>query len=352
MRIVIKLAALAGAALAAMAVTAVALGVGRAAPSNRSLPSISGSARDGSILRAFHGTWSNSPGNFDYQWVRCDTQGGSCTSISGANSDHYTVATEDVGHRLRVTVSASNGDGSGNATSRPTETVRATGAAPKNAVAPSLSGDQKEGGTLTVNRGSWTGSGTITYTYQWQRCAGTGGGCVDIPGATGQTYVLAAADVAHTLRVNVTARNASGSTLATSAETGLIAPGKTTVGTAIAVSQVSLPNRLVVDKVSFTPNPLRSRGAFTARFHVSDTRGFSIQGAMVYALGLPYSYAHNAPEASTDGTGWATIALQPTVRLPLHRGGALVIFVRARKPGDNLLAGVSTRRLVQENVSG
>jgi hypothetical protein len=26
------------------------------------------------------------------------------------------------------------------------------------------------------------------------------------------------------------------------------------------------------------------------------------------------------------------------------------VFVRARKPGDNLLAGVSTRRLVQDSI--
>src|SRR2546423_11619271 len=112
-----------------------------------------------------------------------------------------------------------------------------------------------------------------------------------------------------------------------------------------------MPNWQLIDKVQFSPNPLRSRRAFTARFQVSDTRGFSIQGALVYALGLPYNYAFSAPEIATDGTGWATITMRPTANLPLRRGGALVIFVRARKPGDNLLAGVSTRRLVQENVS-
>src|SRR5205085_6505647 len=131
----------------------------------------------------------------------------------------------------------------------------------------------------------------IAIANQAQPSTDTGGKGVDIPGTTNQTYVLASADVAHTDRVNVTAKNAAGSTLASSAETGLITPGKTTQGTAIAIAQVSLPNRLIVDKVSFTPNPLRSHSALTARFHVSDTRGFSIQGALVYALGLPYNYA-------------------------------------------------------------
>ena len=45
------------------------------------------------------------------------------------------------------------------------------------------------------------------------------------------------------------------------------------------------------------------------------------------------------------------MTLRPTSRLPIRRGGAIVMFVRARKPGDNLLAGVSTRRLVQERVA-
>jgi hypothetical protein len=352
MRTTMKLAGVAGALVAALAVAGTALGVSDAAPSNTSLPSIAGSARDGSILRAFHGTWTNKPTGFAYQWVRCDAAGGSCAQITGANSDRYTETTGDVGHRLRVTVTASNGDGSGDATSRSTLTVQASGSAPRNTVGPTVSGTQQEGGTLTANRGTWTATGSaITYTYQWQRCAGTGGSCADIQGATGQTYTLAAADVAHTVRVDVTAKNASGSTLASSAETGLIAPGKTTQGTAIAVAQVALPNRLIIDRVSFTPNPLRSHSSFTARFHVSDTRGFSIQGAMVYALGLPYNYAFGAPEVATDGTGWATITMRPTGNLPLRPGAKLVIFVRARKPGENLLAGVSTRRLVQENVT-
>jgi hypothetical protein len=110
-----------------------------------------------------------------------------------------------------------------------------------------------------------------------------------------------------------------------------------------------LPNLLIVDGVKFAPAVLTSRAPATARFHVSDTRGFSISGAVVYALGLPYGWTRNAPEVTTDATGWATIPINPTTNMPL-RPGALVIFVRARKPGDNLLSGVSTRRLVQVSI--
>jgi len=91
----------------------------------------------------------------------------------------------------------------------------------------------------------------------------------------------------------------------------------------------------------FLPEPLTALGEHAQ----------ASNGALVYALGLPYSWVRNGAEVQTDASGWATITLQPTAAMPLHRGGSLVIFVRARKPGDNLLAGVSTRRLVQEGIS-
>jgi Ig domain of plant-specific actin-binding protein len=331
-------------------VSAVSLGQTTASPSNQSLPSISGSARDGSILTASHGSWTGSPTGYAYQWLRCNAQAGSCNSISGANSEHYTLQTADVGNRLKVQVTASNAAGSGVAVSRPTDVVKATGSAPKNTAAPTISGTTQEGSTLTVSPGTWSGSPAPSYSYQWQRCVGTGGGCSAISGATGTTYVLTTADVAHTVLAQVTAKNSDGTSTANTAETDLIRPAKSTQGGAtINVSQVSLPNRLVIDGVKFSPTPATSRGVITARFHVSDTRGFSIQGALVYVLGLPYGWTFSAPETATDSTGWATIQIRPTHNLPLRRGD-LVMFVRARKSGDSLLAGVSTRRLVQEPI--
>jgi hypothetical protein len=340
----------AAAAVSALAVAAASLGQASAAPSNTSLPSISGSARDGSLLRASHGSWSGGPTGYAYQWQRCDADAGNCAAISGATSQTYTAQTADVGSRLRVQVTASNSSGSGVAVSRPTDTVKATGSAPKNTAAPSISGTTQEGSTLTVSPGSWSGTPAPSFSYQWQRCVGTGGGCANINGVTGTTYTLTHDDVAHTVLVVVTAKNSNGTSTATTAESALVSPAKSTQGgAAIQVSQVSLPNRLVIDDVKFSPNPTSTRGPITARFHVSDTRGFSIGGALVYAIGLPYGWVYGSAEVPTDGTGWATITIRPTRNMPL-RSGDLVMFVRARKPGDNLLAGVSTRRLVQEAI--
>jgi hypothetical protein len=106
----------------------------------------------------------------------------------------------------------------------------------------------------------------------------------------------------------------------------------------------------VISGVQFSPSPIRNRAPIVARFRVTDTRGFVIQGALVYALGLPYSWTANAAEQPTDASGWATITLRPLAGMPIGQSGALVIFVRARKPGDDLLAGVSTRRLVQDSI--
>lgn len=349
MRVIRILAGIGGAAGVAMALTSASLGVTRAVPSNTSLPSISGSARDGSDLTASHGGWTGSPTGYAYAWLRCDAQGGNCGTIGGATSRIYTVQTADVNSRLRVQVTATNGSGSGVATSRPTSAVVATGSAPKNTASPSISGNPQEDNTLTVSPGSWSGTPAPQFAYHWQRCVGTGGGCGDIAGATATTYKLTSSDVGHTVRVNVTASNSKGAAVATTAETALIAPAKSQ-GAAIAVAQVNLPDLLTIDKVTFSPNPATTRAPIMARFHVSDTRGFSIAGALVYALGLPYGWTYAAAEVPTDTTGWATIALRPTANMPISRPGALVVFVRARKPGDNLLSGVSARRLVQASI--
>jgi hypothetical protein len=82
---------------------------------------------------------------------------------------------------------------------------------------------------------------------------------------------------------------------------------------------------------------------------VQDTQNHkSVSDALVYAIGLPYSRVTTPAEVHTGSDGWATMTFQPDKFFP--RKGYITFFVRARKAGDDLLSGVSTRRLVQVTV--
>jgi hypothetical protein len=229
---------------------------------------------------------------------------------------------------------------------------------------PEIQGEAREGRTLTATRGEWGGAPT-RFAYQWRRCRSDGTSCTNIANATATTYAVRRADVDNTLRVRVTATNADGSTSAVSRPTPPVVsaanplpPGSPAGAirlagglTSVPASSVALPHRLVISQVQFDPPVIRSRTPFTGRFRVTDTRGFVVRDALVYVLGVPYNRIGQAPEQVTNMEGWAQIQLAPTARLPLRNGYYIVMFVRARKQGDNLLAGVSTRRLVQVRVA-
>jgi hypothetical protein len=88
------------------------------APVNTTLPIISGPASVGQRLQASTGAWTGVAANgYGYQWSRCNADGTSCASISGATGQSYGVGQADLGNALRVTVTATNPTGSTNATS-------------------------------------------------------------------------------------------------------------------------------------------------------------------------------------------------------------------------------------------
>jgi hypothetical protein len=122
--------ALGVAAAAAFAAIGALVGSGEAArqvaPSNTSPPTISGTAEEGQTLTANRGQWSGT-GNitYEYRWQRCDSNGGSCANISGANDLRYTLKAVDAGNTLRFRVVATNNDGSTPASSVPTAVVKA-----------------------------------------------------------------------------------------------------------------------------------------------------------------------------------------------------------------------------------
>lgn len=253
------------------------------------------------------------------------------------------------------TTDSTSTDSTSSSTSSTTSTT-APAEAPRNTSPPTISGTPNEGSTLTANPGTWTGVPPITYRYQWLRCDASGNNCAAIVGATSQTYAVTSADVGHALRAQVTASDASGgpSGVATSAATAVggasgpagqikLSNGKIS----IPVSSVSPPARLIVDGVRFSPRVVTSRRqAVTVRVHVSDTRGFVVRGALVFVRSTPLVTSTPA-EQVTNQAGYVTLTSFPKRTLPLKPGYHVQFFVRTRREGDSLLAGVSSRRLVQ-----
>ena len=184
-------------------------GVATTAPANAAAPTVSGTARQGQTLTASSGSWSGTlPITYAYQWQRCNAGGTGCAGISGAHSATYLLVSSDVGHTIRVRVTATNSDGSGQAFSAPTGVIADLGNAPAATSQPYPSGTTIEGQTMTASNGTWSGTQPITFAYHWQRCTATA--CTDIGGATNQAYVIAKADVGLRLRYHLTATNSVG----------------------------------------------------------------------------------------------------------------------------------------------
>jgi hypothetical protein len=340
-----------GSANAVSAPTAVVTG---GSPVNTSPPTITGTVKQGETVTATSGTWSGAgPITFTYRWRRCDASGGNCHDTSSGQTRQ--LGTEDVGHAIRVEVRARNPYGSTTASSAQTAVVPPKGPVPASTAPPSITGPAREGQTLAASVGSWA-NGPTSFTYTWRRCDANGTDCDGF--ATGPTVRLAAADVGHRIRVVVAGTNQFGTSKATSAPTAVVVRAVVTPTgaiklpsgeTSLPVAMIVPPQRLVISGVQFIPGRLQGRQAFTGRFRVTDTRGYVVRGALVYAIALPYGWIRQAPEVLTGTDGWATITFFPTVLMPIRHASA-VFFLRARKPGDSLLAGVSTRRLVQVRI--
>jgi len=229
-------------------------------------------------------------------------------------------------------------------------------APPANQSPPTISGTAQEGSTLTTSNGNWSGSPTA-FVYQWRRCDSDGGSCSNIGGATDKTYVLKKPDVDNTIRSRVTARNADGGTQATSVPTAVVraapaAPSGCDGNAPLPIAGIALPNRLLIDGQQISPGVvLRSTQTITVRFRVV-CKGKPVQGAIVYGEAVPFNQFTAPAEQPTGADGWATLTMNRAAGFPATGSQALlVVFARARKAGEDILGGVSTRRLVSFPVN-
>jgi hypothetical protein len=240
---------------------------------------------------------------------------------------------------------------------------------PTNSTPPTIDGATTVGDKLTADPGTWNGSAPITFQYQWQSCDATGANCKNIGGATKKTYTLASGDVGNTVLIKVIAGNHSGSATEVSGATAKVTAASTTTTTTtpspgpsgcpsqttgvIPVTDISGAASLLIS--SFKTNPstiLGSTQTFTLTVRVGSTCGPFVSGAIVYATAVPYNQFNVPDEANTDSNGYVTLTFNRLSGFPAAKNqGLLVFFIRARKDGEDPLAGISNRRLVSVNVN-
>ena len=209
-----------------------AVEVARAAavPNNEATgkPAVTGTAQEGRTLTAAKGTIADADGltraddgdagyAYAYRWVRVD--GSSNETDIGTSSSTYTLVAADVGHTVRVEVSFKDdaGHAEGPLASDATASVTAV---PNNEATgkPAVTGTAQEGRTLTAAKGTIADADGLTraddgdagyaYAYRWVRVDGSSNE-TDI-GTSSSTYTLVAADVGHTVRVEVSFKDDAG----------------------------------------------------------------------------------------------------------------------------------------------
>jgi hypothetical protein len=226
----------------------------------------------------------------------------------------------------------------------------ATAAVPKNKTLPTISGTAEAGQTLTATRGTWSNAPT-SFSFAWSRCDTSGNACAAI-GATGKLYTATTADVGHTLRVTVTARNTSGSAKATSSPTSIVASGGCPPGTGtIQITGLSAPARLAITTATVSPSLTRRTRSIRLNIQITACGGRAVQGATVFATPIPYNQ-FAGPSVHTDANGKVTIEEKRQGGFPAgRRQRLLAVLIRASKDGEPLTAGVSTTRVVSFHIS-
>ena len=355
-------------AAAGFALVVVATGSARSAagPTNISEPTISGAAVTGEALQGNLGLWSSSKDiSYKYQWLRCkpnpidDSSSATCKNIPGATSKIYELNDNDLGFRIRFRVKASNSGGSTTATSAPTSIVVSPGGSPAVITPPTVSGSALVGETLRTTTGAWQGTQPITYQYRWLRCDKAGNACSEISGQQNATYKVKQADVAKTLRTRVIAKNSRGKGDAFSSHTGVVQDAGSGSGGIIVlpdgsksvdVKDVTKGERLIVDNVKFSPNPVTAPNqTMVTQIRVKDSRGYVVRNAIVFIRSTP-RVTTGGDNSPTGIDGWVTYQLSPIAGFPT-KDGNLQFFVKAYRKGDPELGGISASRLVQMGIN-
>ena len=119
------------------------------------------------------------------------------------------------------------------------------------------------------------------------------------------------------------------------------------------IADLAPPARTQIVAFDVLSGPINKQTqTFTLKVRVGSTCSVNIKGASVYVTAVPYNQFSIPAEELTGDDGTATLVFRRDANFPASsKQQQLTLFIRATKPGEDILAGVSTRRLVAINFS-
>lgn len=209
---------------------------------------------------------------------------------------------------------------------------------------PTVFGTLQQGKKLTALTGTWVGSGTITYAFQWYRCDAKAAHCSSIHGSTKSTYTEVAKDVGHSLGLTVRAADSTGAAAAYAGVTGLVSASSSTlaataqpalvgnpvVGTALAVQNAvwsAKPATTTYTWLRCNPNgrlcaPIAGQTADSYTLTANDT-GHTIVATATATAGVASATALTVRSALVRTTPGPILSAAPAVGGTLQQGKQL-----------------------------
>ena len=114
------------------------------------------------------------------------------------------------------------------------------------------------------------------------------------------------------------------------------------------IADLSPPARLQIVSFDVLSGPINEQtNSFTLKVRIGSTCSVNIKGASVYVTAVPYNQFSIPAEELTGDDGTTILVFHRDANFPASdQQQQLTLFIRATKPGEDPLAGVSTRRLV------
>jgi hypothetical protein len=117
------------------------------------------------------------------------------------------------------------------------------------------------------------------------------------------------------------------------------------------IAQLSPPARLQIAAFDVLSGPVNEgTDSFTLKVRIGSTCSRDVIGASVYVTAVPYNQFSIPAEELTGNDGTAILVFRRDANFPASdQQQQLTLFIRATKPGEDPLAGISSRRLVAVN---